>query len=125
MKVIICIDDEKIILESLSSQLLRNFGTQFHYEFAESAEEAEMVINNLIEEGLEIHCVICDWLMPGVKGDEFLYKIAKQLPDCNKVLLTGHMDSETVKSLACCNEDDIACIFKPWEEKDLLAAIAG
>ena len=39
-KVILCVDDERIILSSLKSQLKKNFGSQFQYEFAENAYEA-------------------------------------------------------------------------------------
>jgi len=101
MKVIVCIDDEKIILESLKSQLLRNFGAAFKYEFAESAEEGKTVVEDLMAEGDELHSVICDWLMPGMKGDEFLYWVAKQSPECDKILLTGHVDNDVAKRYYC------------------------
>ena len=98
-KVIVCIDDEKIILESLKSQLIERNETDFLYEFAESAEEGKELVESLVEEGLILHAVICDWLMPGMKGDEFLYWIDENYKDCNKILLTGHVDNEVVKSL--------------------------
>lgn len=38
--VILCVDDEAVILETLQEQISRHFGKQFLYEAAESAEEA-------------------------------------------------------------------------------------
>ena len=71
-KAILCIDDETIILDSLREQLEKNFGEDFIYETAESAEEAFEIIDELEEDGIEIAIIVCDWLMPGMKGDKFL-----------------------------------------------------
>jgi signal transduction histidine kinase len=48
---------------------------RYFYELAESVEEAWEVIEELYEEGIRIIIVISDWLMPGIKGDEFLIQI--------------------------------------------------
>ena len=39
-EIIICVDDEQIVLNSLNTQLRKKFGSRYGYEFAESAEEA-------------------------------------------------------------------------------------
>ena len=119
-RVIICVDDEKIILDSLNSQLLRNLGTEFVYEFAESASEAKRLIDDLDREGLLIHTVISDWLMPEIKGDEFLYWVAEHYTAANRILLTGHMEDSLVEDIDCCSAKDIKCLYKPWKEEDLL-----
>ena len=38
--VILCVDDEVTILDTLKEQLVRHFGSEYAYELAESAEEA-------------------------------------------------------------------------------------
>lgn len=120
---IICVDDEKIVLDSLSSQLTRNFGNKFNYEFAESAEEALELIDNIRNESEEIiYVVISDWLMPGMKGDELLIKVQKKLNNVKTVLLTGHIDSKVIKELEVSNKG-IKFIYKPWNEKDLVSLI--
>jgi len=43
--VILCVDDERIVLESLRTQLRQAFGDAYLYEGAEDAEEALEVIN--------------------------------------------------------------------------------
>ena len=76
-KVILCVDDEKIILTSLKGQFKKHFGGDYHYEFAESAEEAIEVIADLDAENSVILLIVSDWLMPGIRGDEFLI-VARQ-----------------------------------------------
>ena len=45
--VILCVDDEKIVLDSLKSQLKKEFG-DFDLEIAESGEEALEIIEEFI-----------------------------------------------------------------------------
>lgn len=119
-KVILCVDDEKIILDSLRSQLVRNLGNQYLYEFAESASEAFEVLQSLRDDGIEVHAIISDWLMPGMKGDKFLAQVHTLNPDITKILLTGHIDSSVIRNLECCNTIGINCIYKPWSEEQLI-----
>ncbi len=49
--VILCVDDEKIILDSLKAQLKGKFGNVYMYEGAENADDAMEVINELNEDG--------------------------------------------------------------------------
>ncbi|EDN70168.1 Response regulator receiver [Beggiatoa sp. PS] len=72
---ILCVDDEPFVLESLEIELKRAFGESYDYEFAESAEEALEVIQDLSEDNVEVLLIISDWLMPGIKGDELLIRI--------------------------------------------------
>ena len=120
---IVCVDDEKIVLDSLNSQLTRNFGNNFNYEFAESAEEALEIIEELHNENEElIYVVISDWLMPGMKGDELLEEVRKKVANVKTILLTGHVDSKVIQDIEH-HGKHIKCIFKPWNEKDLIDLI--
>ncbi len=38
-RAILCVDDEKIVLDSLQDQLRNTFGDEFEYEIAESVDE--------------------------------------------------------------------------------------
>jgi len=122
-KAIVCVDDEKMILNSLQAMLSRNFGSDYVYEFAESAEEAIEVIGELAAQGYQLDAVISDWLMPGMKGDEFLSKVHEKFPQITKVLLTGHVDSTVVKRLETDNREGIHCIFKPWKDGNIINVI--
>lgn len=120
---IVCVDDEKIVLDSLNSQLTRNFGNNYNYEFAESAEEALDIIDDLCHEEDEmIYVVISDWLMPGMKGDELLIEVRKKVDNVKTILLTGHIDSKVIQEIEQ-SDKGIKCIYKPWNEKDLIALI--
>ena len=122
---IICVDDEKIVLDSLNSQLTRNFGNKFNYEFAESAEEALSLIESIREDTEEvIFVVISDWLMPGMKGDELLLEVQKKVNNVKTILLTGHIESKIIQDLEK-NDKGIKCIYKPWKESQLVSIING
>jgi DNA-binding NtrC family response regulator len=125
MMYIICVDDEKIVLDSLQSQLRRNFGETFHYEFAESANEALEIIEDIymLDEEI-IYVVISDWLMPGMKGDELLHEIKQKVKRAKTILLTGHTDSAVIRELEQ-QHQEITVIFKPWNEGKLMNLIHG
>jgi len=51
--VILCVDDEKIVLDSLKEQLDRQYGEQYSVEIVESGEAALELLNELLEEKVE------------------------------------------------------------------------
>jgi CheY-like chemotaxis protein len=119
---IICVDDEVVILDSLKKQLKRKFGDRFIYEVAESAEEAWEIIEELNADGIEVIVIVSDWLMPGMKGDEFLIKIHQRFPEIIKVMLTGQADEAAIERAK--QEANLhACLYKPWTEEDLTQII--
>ena len=120
--VILCVDDEKMILNSLKSQLKEKYGNSFSYETAENAIEALEVINELMEDNAQIVIIVSDWLMPGIKGDEFLIKVHQQYPGIVKIMLTGQADAEAIERSR--REANLyRCIAKPWTEKELIETI--
>ena len=72
--ILLCVDDEIIVLTALKDQLRRAFGNDFVIDVAESAEEALELLDELAEQGHKLLVIVSDWLMPGMKGDEFLAK---------------------------------------------------
>ncbi len=121
-KVILCVDDESIVLNSLEMQLKDQFGDKYIYEFAESAEEALEIMEEFVNDGLELLVIVSDWLMPGLKGDEFLIKVHKKFPKIVKVLLTGQADEDAVKRAQ--DEANLhRCIHKPWDVEELIDTI--
>ena len=120
--VILCVDDEKIILNSLKSQLKLEFGNAYAYETAESAIDAEELIDELILEGCKILIIVSDWLMPGINGDEFLIKIHKKYPQIVKIMLTGHASDEAIEKVI--KEAHLyQCLAKPWSGDELIQTI--
>lgn len=121
-RTILLVDDEKIVLDSLERQLFGSFGAEFEYEKAESASEAFEIIEELIAEGAMILIIVSDWLMPGVKGDEFLVETHKKYPQIVKILLTGHADPDSIDN-AKKNANLHRLILKPWSNEDLVEAV--
>lgn len=120
--VILCVDDETVILESLQEQISRHFGEQFLYEAAESAEEALEILEELNQEGVKIVVIVSDWLMPGMRGDEFLVKVHQQFGDTTTIMLTGQADEKAIER-AKREANLYCCIHKPWREEELLKII--
>ena len=119
---IICVDDEKIILDSLKIQLTKNFGNDFFYDFAESAEEALEVIENLQKESVKFIVIVSDWLMPGMKGDKFLIEITNKYKNVANIMLTGQANQDAIDN-AFNNANLLECIAKPWTEETLIHTI--
>ena len=123
---IICVDDEKIVLDSLNSQLTRNFGSSYNYEFAESAEEALEVIDELSQgENDIIFVIISDWLMPGMKGDELLEKARERISGVKTILLTGYVQNDLLREIEKKSRGKTKTIYKPWSEEKLIHLIKG
>lgn len=122
-KIIVCVDDEKVILTSLISQLNNSFGNQYIYEGFSSAEEAWEYIDEVYSEGLTVDLIICDWLMPRVKGDEFLVRVHKRFPEVKKIMLSGQADIDSVER-AKQEANLLKFISKPWDKEELMAEVA-
>jgi signal transduction histidine kinase len=121
-KAIICVDDEDIILEALKDQLSTFFEHHYHIETATTAEEGLEIYHELIDRGIEVPVVISDYLMPGIRGDEFLIKIHDINPGTLKILLTGHANLEGVTN-AINNANLYRFIPKPWDRDDLILTV--
>jgi DNA-binding NtrC family response regulator len=121
-KAILCVDDEQIVLISLRDQIFRSFGDRYRCELAENAEEAWEVIDELYEEGVRVLVIVSDWLMPGVRGDEFLIQVHQKFPEVVTVLLTGQADAAAIERTQ--NQANLhACLMKPWTEGELVRTI--
>jgi DNA-binding NtrC family response regulator len=119
---IICVDDDKSILISLKAQLNHYLGNDFNFEFAECAEEAWEVIDDLKSENKTISVIISDWIMPRIKGDEFLIDVHQKYPEIVKLMLTGHAEEDAIKR-ATKDANLVACLGKPWDIEELINII--
>jgi DNA-binding NtrC family response regulator len=119
---ILCVDDETSILKALREQMKRCFGNQYIYEVAQSAEEAWIVIDELEQEEIKILVIVSDWLMPNVRGDEFLIQVHERFPEVITVMLTGQADKAAIERTRQ-KANLYACIYKPWTEEELQQVI--
>lgn len=117
---IVCVDDEKIILNSLKNELLSYFGNKYSYEIAQSGEEALELIEELIEEGYDIPIVISDCIMKGgMYGNELLHEVRKKHHDTICVLLTGQTHNNFEKEHNSIDK----MLHKPWSSQELMEIV--
>ncbi len=116
--ILMCVDDESTILDSLKVELKNALGSQCVIETAEGAEDALELVDELQEEELEIAVILSDYLMPGMKGDELLRRVHERSPKTLKILLTGQADLPAVGN-AIRYAKLYRYIAKPWHPEDL------
>ena len=109
---IVLVDDEEMVLTSLSSFL--NLETEYAvHTFKSAAEALEFVKGN------EVSLVVSDYLMPEMDGITFLGKVRDVKPEIPRIILTGYADKEN--AIKAINEVGLyQYIEKPWDNDDLL-----
>ncbi len=121
-QVILCVDDEDMILKSLKRELRSKFGDRYLIATAISGAEGLDVFEELIEDEHEVPVAIVDYIMPGMKGDEFLASLHARSPHTRKILLTGQ--AEKVGVINAINQADLyRYIGKPWEPLNLALTV--
>ncbi len=120
---IVCVEDETEVLESVVRDL-EIFEDDFSIETASSVNEAEKILSALQNEGIKVALFICDHLMPGVTGVEFLVRLQKmpEYTGSEKMLLTGQAGLlDTVKAV---NEAGLNYyLAKPWNTNELQSIV--
>ena len=120
--VLMCVDDEVIVLTALKDQLRRAYGSDYVVEVAESAEEALELLDELSEQGHTVLVIVSDWLMPGMKGDEFLVQAHQRFPTVVKIMLSGHAEQSAVDRVR--REAGLhEFLSKPWNAAELVESI--
>lgn len=112
---VLIVDDEDMILTSLSS-------------FLELETDYEVVTFSSVKEALnyvrknKIDLVISDYLMPEMDGISFLAQVKEIDPHATRIILTGYADKENaIKAI-----NDVGLfqyIEKPWNNDDLKIVI--
>ena len=120
--VLLCVDDEIIVLTALKDQLWRAFGNDFHIDIAESAEEALELLDELSLDGHDLLVIVSDFLMPGMKGDEFLITAHQKFPSVLKIMLSGQAETSAVDRAR--REAGLHDFMeKPWDAELLVESI--
>ena len=110
LHAVLCVDDEKNILNSLK-RLLRKEG--YRLFTASSGEDAFAIL-----EDNDVNLVLCDQRMPGMSGTEFLAIVKKQYPDVIRIILTGYTEVNAITESI--NQGHIYKFFlKPWNDQNL------
>ena len=121
-KVILIIDDEFIILESLKIQMNNVLEHDVMLEAASSAEEAFALIDEFHEKNMDLVLVISDYHLDEIKGTDVLHYSSKKFPAAHKAILSGRSESEMIPELKK-EFERIEFIAKPWDFEDIKNAV--
>ncbi|MCS7189589.1 MAG: hybrid sensor histidine kinase/response regulator [Bacteroidia bacterium] len=109
MHTILIVDDEPAVVEALTAQLMP---LSVWIEGTYAAEEAMHLLSQ------EPAVIIADYLMPGMRGDDFLIEAHKKVPEARLILLTGQAGAENVGKII--NHARLfRYVSKPWEVEDI------
>lgn len=120
--VILCVDDQKVVLDAVWDQIAPKLEAEFNIELCESALEALELIEDFAADEVHVAVVISDQLMPEMRGDEFLIQVHQRMPQTVKIMLTGQASFESVKN-AINNARLYRFISKPWQEDDFILTV--
>jgi two-component system, sensor histidine kinase and response regulator len=115
--IVLCIDDDPTVLESLRIELSQVAEGNFFLETAESGVEAIELLDELSQEQRPVAVAIADYIMPGMKGDELLRLIHERSPQTLNILLTGQADIAAV-GRAVQYAKLYRYLTKPWQMSD-------
>lgn len=116
---IICVDDQREVLNALLSDL-ELFENHLIIEECESANEAWELIEQIDERGDFVAIIISDQVMPENSGVDFLKRVKEdgRFENTRKILLTGQAThQDTIEAINVASLDNY--IEKPWDKKNL------
>lgn len=100
---VLLIDDERPYLEMLRAGLNK----EFEIQLAHDTEDAEMRMSLR-----DYDVIVCDHLMPGEKGLDFLIRACELHPNTRRILVTGYINPELLsRSIGVAKLS--RCILKP------------
>jgi two-component system chemotaxis response regulator CheY len=121
--VILVLEDEAEVRDALQRDLAP-FAASFGIEVAEDAADARQLIVEITEAGDEVGLILCDHLLPGMRGTDFLVELNRDAATdaMRKMLVTGQAGHEdTIRAI---NEGGLDhYIAKPWTPDELQAVV--
>ena len=112
--IIMTIDDDIQVLNSIERDLRRQFGGDYRILKAGSGSEGLEIIQQLKKRGSQVALLLADQRMPDLTGTEFLTQAVKFYPESRKVLLTAYADTEA--AITSINEIGLDhYLMKPWD----------
>ncbi len=111
---VLLVDDELELLQALMRRLRKE---SFQLLTATSAEEALGILARS-----PVDLIVSDWQMPGMSGLDFLAKVAKEYPNCVRIMLTGQ-PSLPVAISAINNGEVYKFLTKPYDASALAQII--
>jgi response regulator RpfG family c-di-GMP phosphodiesterase len=115
MKTVLFVDDEQSIRNAIERMYLER--DDVRCLFASSGVEGLAILA-----AEEVWVVISDYLMPGMRGIEFLSKVKALRPDTVRVMMTAYADL-SVAIDAINKSEAYRFVTKPWNNKELMDTV--
>ena len=111
--VVVVVDDDESVRESLPDLLVELGYTTRAFDSAEAFLAADAI--------LEARCLILDIAMPGMSGPELYREIRARGHTVPVIFITAQMGASVRPDLMA--QGAVECLFKPFAEQDLRAAL--
>ena len=112
--VIIAVDDEPEVLNSIERDLRQHYSGNYRVMKAPSGEQALAAVRQLKQRGTAVALFVVDERMPGMTGTQFLMDVLELYPEARRVLLTAYADTDT--AITAINRVGLDYyLLKPWE----------
>jgi DNA-binding NarL/FixJ family response regulator len=113
LPTVMLVDDEPLLLDSLGQELQETCKLYT----AGSAADAEML---LVARRYDV--IICDHMLPGEQGLDFLMRVAELVPNTKRIMMTGYTNPEFItRSMAIAGLS--SCLVKPVKASQVADAI--
>ena len=112
--VILTVDDDPQVLNSVERDLRQHFRGEYRIIKAASGSQALQAVQELKRRNDPLALFLVDQRMPEMTGTEFLTQAIQLYPEARKVLLTAYADTEAaIQSINTLGLDHY--LMKPWE----------
>lgn len=122
-RIIMCVDDDPLILQMLSFQLNRHLNPEVN--LIECCDDPKMVIqaiDDLPKDSNTELIVLTDYQMPDLNGGQLIRQIKDKYPKSRCIMLSGQANENVVQDLVETKNLE-QFIHKPWSEQGLMQAI--
>jgi CheY-like chemotaxis protein len=115
LPVVLLVDDEPALLDSMSLVLRETCKVYT----AGSVAEADL---RLVARRFDV--IVCDHMLPGEQGLDFLGRVMEVMPSTKRILVTGYTNPEFI-SRSTVIAGLSACLVKPVRPSEIAAAITA
>ena len=115
MRTVLFVDDEQSIRSSLERMYLER--DDLRCLFAASGPEALAIM-----EQQEVWVVVSDYLMPGMRGIEFLSRVKARWPQAVRIMMTAYADL-SIAIDAINKSEAYRFVTKPWNNQELMETV--
>jgi response regulator RpfG family c-di-GMP phosphodiesterase len=115
MRTVLFVDDEQSILNAIERIYLER--DDVRCLFAATAQDGLEILTRE-----EVWVVVSDYLMPGMRGIEFLSKVKGARPDTVRIMMTAYADL-SIAIDAINKSEAYRFVTKPWNNVELMSII--